>query len=127
MKKLLLATTLALATSAAFAAEFGGSDIQRAIDTYRANEVRFQRDFAGRSIDFNWVFYKASSRFIGSGYRITIGNGGFSGNVDCIINDQATLDQLVNWNKGQRIHVTGIIDDVTMGDLQLKQCRLEAM
>jgi hypothetical protein len=77
-------------------------------------------------IEFTWVFHKASERLFGNGYRVEFGNGGFTGNVDCTVTEQKLLDQIVEWNKGQRVHVYGIIDDVTMGDLQLKQCKIEA-
>jgi hypothetical protein len=127
MKKLLITIVLATITSAAHAADFGPSDIQRAIDTYGANELRFTRDFVGRSIEFTWVFRDASSRYFGSGYRITIGNGSFNGNVDCVITDPIMLDKIVEWNKGQRVKVYGVIKDVTMGDLQLKECIITAI
>jgi hypothetical protein len=128
MKKLLSITiVLATVAGAAHAADFGPNDIQRAIDTYRANELRFTRDFVGRSIEFTWVFRNASSRYFGSGYRVTIGNGSFNGNVDCVVTDQTMLDKIVEWNKGQRVKVYGVIKDVTMGDLQLKECNIIAL
>ena len=121
----LIAVTVLTATTS-IAADFGAKDIQRAIDTYRQNEMRFQRDFVGRSIEFVWVFDKASSRFFGNGYRVSFGNGGFNGGVDCIVSDQETLDKIVEWNKGQRAFVSGTIDDVSVGDLKLKNCKIEA-
>ena len=107
--------------------DYGAADIQRAVKTYEANEVRFQRDFVGKSIDFVSVFNRASSRWIGNGYRITFGNGSFGGGVDCVITDQTLLDKIVEWNKGQRVRIFGIIKDVTVGDLQLEQCKIIAL
>jgi len=129
MKKFLLAfvaVTIAAASNAS-AADYGPADIEKAIGTYKANEVRFARDYAGKSIAFTWTFHNARARLFGGGYRVNIGNGGIGGNVDCTVTDQTLLDKIVEWNKGQRIQVSGIIDDVTFGDLQLKQCKIEAL
>jgi hypothetical protein len=49
--------------------------------------------------------------------------GGFTGNVECVITEQSVLDTIVEWNKGQRVKVYGVISDVTMGD----QCKIEAV
>jgi hypothetical protein len=40
-----------------------------------------------------------------------------------VITEQSVLDTIVEWNKGQRVKVYGVISDVTMGD----QCKIEAV
>jgi len=120
------AIVVALATPA-LAADLGAKDIAGAIDTYRANEIRFTRDYAGKSIEFTWTFSRAKAKLFGSGYRVTIGTGGLTGNVDCSVTEQKLLDQIVEWNKGQKVRVRGVVEDVTMGDLQLKECTIEAV
>jgi hypothetical protein len=126
MKKLLAVAAVLAAVTTANAAELGPSDIQRAIETYRSNEIRFERDFSGRSIEFVWTFNRASSRRIGEGYRVSFGNGSFMGGVDCVVTEQAVLDEIVEWNKGQRVNVSGIIKTVSVGTLQLKDCTITA-
>jgi len=120
------ALALACITPAS-AADLGAKDVARAIDTYRANEIRFTRDYAGKSIEFTWTFNAAKAKLFGAGYRVTIGNGSLTGNVDCSVTEQAMLDQIVEWNKGQKVRVRGVVEDVTMGDLQLKECTIEAV
>lgn len=127
MKKYLVTAALALVATVAQAADFGPTDIQRAIETYKQNEIRFGRDFAGKTISFTWTFNRARSRMFSNGYVVEFGNGGFSGGVECDVNDQATIDTIIEWNKGQRVSVTGTIDDVTMGTLQLKGCTIRAL
>jgi hypothetical protein len=108
--------------------KLGAKDIQRAVDTYKQNELRFVRDFKGKPIAFNWVFNSVSAEnWFGHGHRVSIGNGSFSDGVDCYISDQATLDKIVEWNKGQKVYVTGIVDDVSVGDLKLSQCKINAV
>ena len=127
MKKLVMIAAALVAATSVHAADFGSSDIQKAIETYKANELSFTRDYAGKSIEFTWVLHKVSAQLFGNGYRVSFGNVGFSGGVDCIISDQTMLDTIVEWNKGQRVNVYGIIKDVTVGDLQLKQCKVSAI
>jgi hypothetical protein len=131
MKKLLMtaATLVALATSTmANAADYGADAIQPAIDTHRANQLRFARDYIGRSIEFIWTFHSVREKTFGSGYVVKVGNGSFGGGVECTVTDQALLDTIVEWNKGQKARIYGVIDHVDLiGDLQLKRCRIEAV
>jgi hypothetical protein len=83
--------------------KLGPKDIQRAIDTYKQNELRFVRDFKGKTIAFTWTFYSVDAdTWFNRGHRVSIGNGTFNGGVDCYISDQETLDKIVEWNKGQK-------------------------
>jgi len=125
--KYLVAAALALVATVAQAADYGPTDIQRAIDTYKQNEIRFGRDFAGKTISFTWTFHKARSRMFSNGYVVEFGNGGFSDGVSCDVSDQGTIDTVIEWNKGQRVSVVGTIYDVTMGTLQLKECTIRAL
>ena len=127
MKKLMTIAAALIAATSVHAADLGPSDIQKAIETYKANELRFTRDYVGKSIEFTWVLNKVSSQLFGNGYRVSFGKGGFSGGVDCIISDQTMLDTIVEWNRGQRVNVYGVVKDVTVGDLQLKQCKVTAI
>jgi hypothetical protein len=126
LKAPVVAALLAASTLSSHAADFGPTDIAKAIDTYKQNEIRFKRDYVGRMISFGWTFAGASSRLFG-GYRVEFGNGGWGDNVACDVKDQATLDKVVEWNKGQLVTVTGTIDDVSIGDLLLKNCTLQAI
>jgi len=75
VKKLLFTTTAVLALSAsAFAFEcLGPTDIQKAIDTYHQNEIRFVRDFKGKQIAFTWNFKRANT--FGDHVSVDFGGG----------------------------------------------------
>jgi hypothetical protein len=130
MRKLLLTTVTAsvigLAGNVAHAAidtrpELGPDDIAKAIETAKQNELRFKRDYEGRTIFFSWVFYKVSSSF-SDGWRVEFGNGSFSGNVYCRVSDQSTLNRVIEWDKGHHATIRGTIVDGSWGDLELKNC-----
>jgi tRNA_anti-like len=122
MTKLLLTgvAVLALASSAANAADLGPEDIQRAISTYKQNEARFNRDFAGKSISFSWSLDKVSKGIIGGEYYVTLGND----TVKCDLKDPETLSKAMEWNPGQKLSVEGTVEDVWFGTLHLKGCKL---
>src|SRR5262245_16805917 len=124
LKKLPMAFAVVALATPVIAAELGPQDIQRAVDTYKQNEIRFERDFKGRTIGFTWIFYKASSRLFSNGYRVSFGN---NGDVVCTVQDPKVLDQIVEWNKGQKVSVSGTIDDVTFGTLYLQGCTIQAL
>ena len=107
------------------AADLDSKDIERAVATYKQNEMRFTRDYVGKTIEFEWTFDRAKAKLFGDGYRVVFG-GGLFGGADCDVQDQKTIDAVIDWNKGQRVHVYGTIHDVTFGTLQLKSCTIEA-
>jgi hypothetical protein len=121
MRQLLLTTAmLAVIVGNASAAELGPEDIQRAISTYKQNEARFNRDFAGKSISFSWSLDKVSKGIIGGEYYVTLGND----TVKCDLKDPETLSKAMEWNPGQKLSVEGTVEDVWFGTLHLKGCKL---
>ena len=103
-------------------ADFGPTDIAKAISTYEQNQIRFHRDYAGKQISFSWVFNSARKHWFGNGYIVQLGD-----NVTCDVNDPTTLNTVIEWNKGQNVSVIGTIDDVTFGTLELKNCNLQVI
>jgi hypothetical protein len=122
MKKVLIAgmALMALGSGAVAATDLVNADVPRAIETYKQNEMRFQRDFVGKTIEFEWMFQGASKQLFGNGYIVSFGTGGLFGGVDCNVEDQKILDTIIEWNKGQRAAVTGVIDDVMFGTLSVR-------
>lgn len=103
--------------------ELDYTDIQRALDTYKQNEARFNRDFVNKTIAFQGSVDKVVKSVIGGGYYVTFGGD----TVKCDLQDQATIDKAIDWNPGQRVDVLGTIDDVWFGTLHLKHCTLNAV
>jgi hypothetical protein len=44
--------------------------------------------------------------------------------IDCTVSSPAGIDEIANWNKGDKIHVEGIVKDVTFGSVYLDPCYL---
>jgi hypothetical protein len=102
---------------------FGASNIPTIVDTYRENQIRFSRDYVGQPFAAVLPFRSASERWIGSGYRILLSVDSWI-TVDCIILNQSALNVIANWREGDQVKIEGVIDDVTLGSLQLKNCKL---
>jgi hypothetical protein len=95
------------------------------VDTYRQNEARFKRDYQGKQFESNLPFRSArESMFFADRYMVGFGTGGFTSDVDCVVSDKAVMNRIVDWNKGDRVKVSGIVKDVTMGSVQLDVCSL---
>src|SRR5262249_5191319 len=129
MTKLLLSVAvLVFAGSATYAADLGPEAIQGSMDSYKNNKLRFNRDYKGKTIAFSWLFEEVSGKSYSDGYRVKFGPGGlFSDGVVCYVLDQAVLNKIVEWNKGQKISVSGTIDDISFGNLELKNCQFEEL
>jgi uncharacterized protein len=102
-----------------------GADLSRIVSTYRENEMRFKRDFLGRSFSDTLPFLKTTEKIFSKDvYRVSLGGGNISGDVDCTVSSPADIAVISNWNKGDNIVVDGVIKDVTLGSVQLEPCHL---
>jgi hypothetical protein len=103
----------------------GADSLPKIVDTYRQNEARFKRDYQGKQFESNLPFRSArESMFFADRYMVGFGTGGFTSDVDCVVSDKAVMNRIVDWNKGDRVKVSGIVKDVTMGSVQLDVCSL---
>jgi hypothetical protein len=103
----------------------GADSLPKIVDTYRQNEARFKRDYQGKQFESNLPFRSArESMFFADRYMVGFGTGGFTSDVDCVVSDKAVMNRIVDWNKGDRVKVSGIVKDVTMGSVQLDACSL---
>jgi hypothetical protein len=103
----------------------GADSLPKIVDTYRQNEARFKRDYQGKQFESNLPFRSArESMFFADQYMVGFGTGGFTSDVDCVVSDKAVMNRIVDWNKGDRVKVSGIVKDVTMGSVQLDACSL---
>jgi uncharacterized protein len=104
---------------------FTNNDIAKIVDTSRSNEIRFNRDYKGKMFSDVLPFKSASERWLSGGYHVGFGSKGLSGGgVDCEISDPKVLNEVVEWNTGLMVSVTGRIKTTSMGDLQLENCEL---
>ncbi len=106
-------------------AVLSSADLPNVVKTYHENEIRFKRDFFGKRFSDVLPFRSATVSIFSKGtYRVGFGTGSFSSDIDCKVTSQGDISVIVNWNKGDNIHVEGIVSDVTMGSVQLDQCTL---
>jgi uncharacterized protein len=119
------AATAALEHYAQSAPTFTIKDIPKIVETSRSNEIRFNRDYKGKMFSDVLPFARASESWLGGGYRVGFGSKGMAGGgVDCQISDPKVLNEVVEWNPGLMVSVTGRIRTTSMGDLQLENCDL---
>jgi peptidoglycan hydrolase-like protein with peptidoglycan-binding domain len=117
-------------TTTAQRADFSAADISIIAETSKTNEIRFGRDYKGRTFADTMVLANISESLNKGTYRVSLKSNlsfGFGGGVDCKLSDPRSLDIAVNWNKGQRVEVSGIIEDTSLGDLVLSGCGMRAL
>ena len=95
---------------------FTGSDIATIVDTSRQNEVRFNRDYKGKVFSDVLTFEQMTENTFGSDIHIHF-RGAY-----CFSDDKAMLQRMIEWNKGHRARVTGVIRTTMFGDIALKNC-----
>ena len=104
----------------------GADDLEGAVDTYKENQARFKRDFAGREFKADMPVYDISENvFMEGHWTIKLGDGVFGArDVKCKTSNSADVNIIADWNKGDIISVTGVVADVMMGDVELSNCYL---
>ena len=110
-------------------ADFSAADIPTIAETSRTNDIRFKRDYKDRTFADTMVLSGIHETFDKGTYRFSLKSSltfGIGGGVDCTLSDPRSLDVAVNWNKGQRVEVSGVIEDTAIGDIQLSNCRMRA-
>lgn len=111
-------------TQATVAGAFGVRDIPQIAETSRSNDIRFNRDYRGKT--FAAVLPLGTIReniFMKGKYQVEFDTA-TGGNVNCRVSDPALIDRMANWNKGQIIKLTGIIGGTVMGNVQLDNCEM---
>lgn len=106
------------------AADFGGGDIAKMHSEYEANQARFMRNYKGKSLDVQMTMAAVTENIIFKGtYDVTFGKSTW-GDIRCNISDPKQIDYIINKNKGDLIHVNGVIDDHLLGAVVLRNCAL---
>ena len=103
------------------------NDVTKIVSTYRENEMRFKRDILEEgSSESRYSFFNFSPRRLLSknAYIVGFGVNPYLSDVDCRVTAPEDISIIANWNKGDKVHVEGIVKDVTMGSVQLDSCRL---
>jgi len=111
--------------STAVAGTFSARDIEKIVATNRSNELRFARDYKGKSFSAAGRFKSASEALIGSGFNFTVEAEG--GELYCTVSDPAILKTAIDWNRGQSVFINGTIKTTIIGSLVLESgCSITA-
>jgi hypothetical protein len=101
------------------------ADLPKIVSTYRENEMRFKRDFFGKQFSDVLQFRSATEHMLFKGtYIVGFGTGSFVSDLDCKVTSPAEISIIADWNGGDQIRIEGIVKNVTMGSVDLDQCRL---
>jgi hypothetical protein len=100
-----------------------GRELPKVISAYRESMVRFKSDFLGKPFFDVLPFLGAKESADGS-YRIGFGTDSAQSDLDCKVTSPAEISKIANWNKGDEIHVAGLVKDVANGSVILDPCAL---
>ena len=103
----------------------GAGDLRSMHDTYNKNQARFFRDFKNRQFSAILPLHNVVESPLEKGsYSVSFGDGNWTGDVNCKIADQSTIDLITNLDKGDRMLIKGTIEDHTFGSIDLTGCQL---
>ena len=94
--------------------DFTARDIETMVEVSRQNEVRFNRDYKGRVFSDVLTFKSMTENTFGSDMHVDF-RGAY-----CFVSDKAMQQRMIEWNKGHRARVTGVIQTTMFGDIALK-------
>jgi hypothetical protein len=106
---------------------YGLNDLRKIVETARSNKPRFDRDYKGKPFEASLLFS-----------AITGPNGVFPRiytvifaapvTVYCRVlapRDKATIDRITDWDKDQKVTVSGKIEKTLFGTLFLEACEFK--
>ncbi len=103
--------------------ELAASDIVKIIMTYYENELEFERDYLGKTLIATMFFDNLGAAF-GGGYFV--GFDGINGSAGLTCSFSETLpDEVIDWDAGKSVSLTGVVYDVVLSTLYLKRCRFK--
>lgn len=98
------------------------ADLEAMRSTYEKNQARFVRDFAGKTFQASLqVDSITRSRTAKDRFDVSLEKG-----VSCGTDDPKVVSFITNLNKGDRVRVKGVIDDIVNGKVELAKCELGA-
>ena len=104
--------------------ELAASDIINIMTTYHENESMFEREYLGKTLIATMYFDAIRGEVFGGGYFV--GFDGKNGSAGLTCRFTKTLPyEIVDWDAGKPVDVTGIVYDVVLSTLFLKRCRFE--
>ena len=101
--------------------ELAASDIVKIIVTYYENELEFERDYLGKTLIATMFFNNVGGKVLGGDYFV--GFDGINGSAGVTCSFSETLpNEVIDWDAGQSVSLTGVVYDVVLSTLYLKRC-----
>ena len=117
---------MVLAPASAGGSDYNISDIDLMVDIRRENQLRFERDFEGRTIEVDGIFRGLNTHVIGSTLWAKFDIAGVRANVHCVYLNRSSpaATTLVDASPGDRFTILGQISRTFLGDLQVRNCEI---
>ena len=104
--------------------ELAASDVVKIIITYYESESKFERDYLGKTLIATMFFDNVKEETFGGGYFV--GFDGINGSAGLTCRFSGTPpSELIDWDAGKSVSLTGVVYDVVLSNLYLKKCRFE--
>ena len=104
--------------------ELAASDIVIIITTYYENKIIFKRDYLGKTFIATMFFDSVGGAAFGRGYFVRF--DGINGSAGLTCRFSETLpNEVIDWDAGRSVSITGVVYDVVLSTLYLKKCRFK--
>ncbi len=115
-----------ISNSSGFSApqELEASDIPDIIITYYENESKFKHDFLGNTFMSTMFFDNIGGEVFGGSYFVGFDGKNKSAGLTCSFSE-ALPNEVIDWDPGRPVYLTGIVYDVVLATLYLEECEFE--
>jgi len=104
--------------------ELAASDIVKIIVTYYENELEFERDYLGKTFIATMFFDNVGGAAFGGGYFVGFDGINGSAGLTCSFSETPP-NEVIEWDAGNSVSLTGVVYDVVLSTLYLKRCRFK--
>jgi Tfp pilus assembly protein PilF len=104
--------------------ELAASDIVKIITTYHENKSKFKRDYLGRTLMATMFFDNVGGAAFGGGYFVGFDGINGSAGLTCSFSETPP-NEVIEWDAGNSVSLTGVVYDVVLSTLYLKRCRFK--
>jgi hypothetical protein len=102
------------------AGDLTDADLDAMRSTYEKNQARFVRDFAGRTFLASLQVENVTrSRAVKNRFDLNLERG-----ITCGIDEPQIVSFITNLNKGDKVRVRGVVEDIANGNVELTKCEL---
>ena len=103
-------------------ADLGAADLPKIHSEYAANQARWAHEYLGKTFEATMELERIGNIFSNNSFNVSFKekDGGLFSGVQCSGITETPF--LLDLNKGDKIHVSGVVADHSMGSVDLKDC-----